>query len=53
MFDFERGSVAGARTFQIVIMPEELKYLDFKDWPDEQELIKAIHEAIYLAYARV
>lgn len=38
----------------IHIDKSELKYLDMKEFPkDPKELTYAIHEAIYLAYARI
>ena len=41
-------------TLSITIQEDELKYLDRIDFPDDPtELERDIHEAIYLAWARV
>ena len=37
----------------ITIDENELKKLDFNKQPTKEELAEAIHEAIYLAYARI
>jgi len=43
-----------AMTISITIQEDELKYLDRIDFPDDPtELERDIHEAIYLAWARV
>lgn len=41
-------------TITITISEEELKYLNRMDFPDDpSELERDIHEAIYLAWARI
>lgn len=42
-----------AVTISITIDEEELKELDFKEQPEAVDVCEAVHEAIYLAYARI